>query len=90
MATKAARLRRKDSYREEKAKTDLTHTGLLMEGARLPDELSRACESFQGRLSRTLFLDQYFTNYSGPCSSLFSPHQMESARGTPLCDYRAF
>jgi hypothetical protein len=32
MATEAARLNRKNSYREEKEKPLLTHTGLLMEG----------------------------------------------------------
>ena len=32
MATEAARLKSKISYREEKEKTDLTLTGLLMEG----------------------------------------------------------
>jgi hypothetical protein len=32
VATEAARLKSKISYREEKEKTDLTLTGLLMEG----------------------------------------------------------
>jgi hypothetical protein len=32
VATEAARLKGKTSYREEKEKTDLTLTGLLMEG----------------------------------------------------------
>jgi hypothetical protein len=33
MATEALGSDAKDSYREEKEKTDLTHSGLLMEGA---------------------------------------------------------